>query len=407
MKGQERMRKTVVALLLAILLAGSVYAIDPGQSELEYNGWFRYTNQSTKLNITSPTASRSNAERNYLRAAHQWTAKLYSKLSLDFLSSSSYADGASVRIKEAYLDMATPIKDFTLTGGMQKVYFGEIYSWDYTHPDKELSDAQGVCSSADYGLTLNGFLPSGFGEAQVGVYNGEGYKVTGAKNSTSPMLLANLRLTPIAGFQVGASVFSKVKDVSAFSNGAPKRGAGADTTKFFNADTANRNRFAFAPMAKIAVGPASLTGEYIMYSYTRNYSYYALNRDSTHTVTDSTLTVSNKDYNMTGIDLMPLVTLMNQKLDVFGRFSTWQQKDQVGDSMPVNKAKSLMRYGLGFNWHFLKRAGGSKPAVAFQFAWIHEQSEALKPAPATGKVDPTDIFMVQFRMEWNHVLPAP
>jgi len=99
-----------------------------------------------------------------------------------------------------------------------------------------------------------------------------------------------------------------------------------------------------------------------------------------------------------------VVTLLNQHLDVFGRLSTWQQKDQSGDSMPINKAKSLMRYGAGFNWHFLRRAGGSKPAVAFQFAWVHEQSEALKAAPATGKVDPTDTFMAQFRMEWSHLL---
>ena len=397
------MKKTVVAMLLAILAAGSVYALNPGESELEYNGWFRYTNQSSKFDITHPTVSRSTIERNYLRASHQWTSKLFSKLSLDFLSSSSYADGASVRIKEAYVDMALPLKDFTFTAGVQKHYFGEIYSWDYTHPDKELADAQGVCASADYGATINGFLPGGWGELQLGAYNGEGYKVTGAKNSASPELLANLRLTPIAGVQVGASVFNKVKDISAFSNGKPGR-ISSDTTKFFNADTANRNRFAFAPMAKVAIGPVSLTGEYIMYSYTRNFSYYALTRDSTHKVTDSTLTVNNKDYKMSGIDLFPVVTLLNQHLDVFGRFSTWQQKDQVGDSMPINKAKSLMRYGAGFNWHFLRRAGGSKPAVALQFAWIHEQSEALKPAPSTDKVDPTNTFMVQFRMEWNHVL---
>ncbi len=396
------MRKTVVAMLLAILAAGSVYALNPGESELEYNGWFRYTNQSAKFNITNPIVSRSTIERNYLRAGHQWTAKLYSKVSLDFLSSSSYADGASVRIKEAYLDMATPIKDFTFTAGVQKHYFAETYSWDYTHPDKELSDAQGVCASADYGVTLNGFLPSGWGELQVGAYNGEGYKVTGAKNSASPELLANLRLTPLAGVQIGASVFNKVKDVSAYANGKP--GRSSDGTKFSNADTANRNRFAFAPMARVAFGPVSLTGEYIIYNYTRNLSYYGLNKDSSGTVIDSTLTTSNKKYAMSGIDLLPVVTVLNQKLDIFGRFSTWQQKDQVGDSMPVNEAKSLMRYGAGFNWHFLRRSGGSKPAVAFQFAWIREQSEALKPAPATGKVDPTDTFLAQFRMEWNHVL---
>jgi hypothetical protein len=396
MKGQNRMKRTVIASLLAILAAGSVYALDPGQSELEYNGWFRYTNQSMKFQVTNPTASRSTIERNYLRASHQWTPQLFSKLSLDFLSSSSYADGASVRIKEAYVDMALPLKDFTFTAGVQKHYFGEIYSWDYTHPDKELADAQGVCASADYGATVNGFLPKGLGELQFGVYNGEGYKVTGAKNSTAPELLANLRLTPLAGFQVGASVFSKTKDFSPYADN--KKGRNSDNTRFELGDTANMKRLAFAPMAKVALGPVSLTGEYIMFSYTREYSYYKLNKDSTGTVTDSTLAAPNsKDYAMSGIDLLPLVSLMNQRVDVFGRFSTWEDKEQSGDSMPVNKAKSLYRYGAGFNYHFLRRAGGSKPAVAFQFAWVREQVR-------TDGAKPTDTFMAQFRMEWSHLL---
>ena len=399
------MKKTVVATLLAILAAGSVYAIDPGQSELEYNGWFRYTNQSTNFKVTTPGVSRSNIERNYFRAAHQWTPDLYSKLTLDFLSSSNYADGASVRIKEAYLDMALPhVPDFVLTAGVQKHYFGEIYSWDYTHPDKSLADAQGVCASADYGVTVNGFLPKGLGELQLGVYNGEGYKVTGARNSTTPELLANLRLTPFAGVQVGASVFSKARDFSPYANN--KKGRNADNTQYQLGDTTNMDRLAIAPMARVAFGPVSLTGEYIIYSYTRKFSYYALNKDSTGAVTDSALTPNTKDYAMSGLDLLPVVSLMNRKLEVFGRFSTWQQKDQSGDSMPVNKAKSLMRYGAGFNWYFLRRAGGAKPAAMFQLAWVHEQSEALKPAPATGKVDPTDTFMAQFRFEWNHVLNA-
>jgi hypothetical protein len=394
------MKRTVIASLLAILAAGSAYALNPGESELEYNGWFRYTNQSPKLKITNPTASRSTIERNYLRASHQWTPQLFSKLSLDFLSSPSYADGASVRIKEAYVDMALPLKDFTFTAGVQKHYFGEIYSWDYTHPDKELADAQGVCASADYGATVNGFLPKGLGELQLGVYNGEGYKVTGAKNSTAPELLANLRLTPIAGFQVGASVFSKAKDFSPYANN--KMGRNADNTQFQLGDTANMDRLAFAPMAKVAVGPVSLTGEYIMFSYTRKFNYYTLSKDSLGHVTDSTLTNNSKDYSMSGFDLLPMVSLMNQKVDVFGRFSTWQDKEQSGDSMPVNKAKSLYRYGAGFNYHFLRRAGGSKPAVAFQFAWVREQSQ--KEASPGVKVDPTDTFMAQLRMEWSHLL---
>jgi len=391
------MKKTVVALLLAILAAGSVYALDPGQTELEYNGWFRYMNQSTKFQVTDPTASRSLIERNYLRASHQWTTQLFSKLSLDFLSSSSYADGASVRIKETYLDMALPIPDFTLTAGVQKHYFGLLYSWDYTHPDKSLADAQGVGASADYGVTINGFLPKGLGEIQVGAYNGEGYKVTGAKNSVAPELLANLRLTPIAGLQIGASVFSKAKDFSTYKN--DKKGRNSDNTKFELGDTANMNRFAFAPMAKVAFGPVSLTGEYIIYNYTREFSYYSLTRDSSGNVTDSTLAEKSKNYAQSGMDLVPMVSLLGRKLEVFGRFSTWERKEQSGDSMPVNLDRSLTRYGAGLNWYFLRRAGGSKPAAMFQLAWVREQSRK-------DGADPVDTFMAQFRFEWNHVLSA-
>ena len=392
------MKKTVVATLLAILAAGSVYALDPGQTELEYNGWFRYLNQSAKFKVTNPTASRSLIERNYLRASHQWSPQFFSKLSMDFLSSSSFADGAGVRIKEAYVDMALPIPDFTLTAGVQKHYFGLIYSWDYTHPDKSLADAQGVCASADYGVTVNGFLPKGLGELQLGVYNGEGYKYTGAKNSIAPELLANLRLTPFAGVQVGASVFAKAKDFTTYKN--DKKGRSSDGTKFELGDTANMSRFALAPMAKVAFGPVSLTGEYIVYSYTREYGYYDLNRDTTGTVIDSTLAPrKTKDYAMSGLDLMPMVSLMDRKLEVFGRFSTWERKEQSGDSMPVNLDRSLMRYGAGFNYHFLRRAGGSKPGVAFQLAWVREQSRKEG-------ADPVDTFMAQARFEWNHLFSA-
>jgi hypothetical protein len=397
------MQKTVIAALLAMLAAGPILALDPGQSELEYNGWFRYLNKSTKFKVTEPTESRSLIERNYLRASHQWTTALFSKLSLDFHSASgNYSDGATVRIKEAYLDMALPVKDFTFTAGVQKHYFGLIYSWDYLHPDKSLADAQGVCASADYGVTVNGFLPKGLGELQLGAYNGEGYKISGAKNSIAPELLASLRLTPFAGIQLGASVFSKAKDFSAYANN--KKGRSSDGKMFELGDTANMKRFALAPMAKIAIGPVSLLGEYIMYSYTREYSFYALNKDSLGNVIDSTLTEKSKDYAMSGIDLLPVVSLINRKLEVFGRFSTWERKEQSGDSMPVALDKSLTRYGGGFNWYFLRRAGGSKPAAMFQLAWVRDQSRKEVEGK---KVDPVDTFMAQFRFEWNHVLPAP
>jgi hypothetical protein len=72
--------------------------------------------------------------------------------------------------------------------------------------------------------------------------------------------------------------------------------------------------------------------------------------------------------------------------------------------MPVNLDKSLMRYGAGFNYHFVRRAGGSKPGVALQFAWVREQSR--KEVEPGVKVDPVDTFMVQARFEWNHLFSA-
>lgn len=58
----------------------------------------------------------------------------------------------------------TVIPDFKFTAGVQKHYFGLIYSWDYTHPEKSLADDRSIYASADYGLNLNGYLPSGLGE---------------------------------------------------------------------------------------------------------------------------------------------------------------------------------------------------------------------------------------------------
>jgi hypothetical protein len=38
-----------------------------------------------------------------------------------------------------------------------------------------------------------------------------------------------------------------------------------------------------------------------------------------------------------------MVSLLGRKLEVFGRFSTWERKEQSGDSMPIALDKSLTR----------------------------------------------------------------
>jgi hypothetical protein len=382
-------------MALVAALAAPALALDPGQTEFEHNGWYRYTNQSTKFEITDPSISRFALERGYVRLSHQWSSMFFTKFTVDMFSSDKYPEGATVRLKEAYADVALSfLKDFFLTAGLQKHYFGDIYSWDYSHPEKTLSDDRGVCASADYGLTLNGFLPAGLGELQLGVYNGEGYKYAGSYVNTSPELLGNLRLTPFAGVMVGFSAFTNASDRSLYKN--DKKGRVADGTMYMNADTANTDRFAMQPIAKVALGPFSLTGTYLAYDYTRTFSYYSINRDSTGQVIDSTLVPKSKDYSQSGFDVMPLLTLAGRKLDVYGRYSMWERREQSGDSMPVNQSASFTRYGAGFNYHFIRRAKG-KPGLELQLAWIREQ------AKKEGS-DPKDIFMAQVRFEWNAVL---
>lgn len=389
-----------MVICLMAVLAITASAQEPGEAVLEHNGWFRYTNQSTAFKVTQPTVSRLALERGYLRFSYRWSPQFFTKMTVDMFSSDKYADGATVRLKEAYADLTLPVlSDFNLTAGLQKHYFGLIYSWDYTHPEKALEDDQGVCASADYGVTLNGFLPAGLGELQLGVYNGEGYKYAGKYVNTSPELAGNLRLTPFPGLTFGASVFTNQTDNSLYKNDRKGRITEGGVTYFMNADTANTNRLAYAPMFKLAFGPFSLLGEYLGYSYTRKFSYYKINRDSAGNIVDSTFVEKKKDYRMTGVDLLPVVTLMGRKLELYGRVSIWERREQSGDSMPLNKDKSFIRYGAGFNYHFIRRERG-RPGLALQIAWTRTQ-------PRNPDLKPTDVFLAQMRFEWSATIAKP
>jgi hypothetical protein len=390
--------KAVVWFLAMVATAG--FALEPGETEFEHNGWFRYTNQSSALKITEPSVSRFSLERGYIRLSHQWAPQFFTKMTVDIFSSDKYPEGATVRLKEAYADITAPfIKDFNITAGLQKHYFGLIYSWDYTHPEKELADEQGICASADYGLTVNGYLPSGLGELQLGVYNGEGYKYAGKYLNTSPEFLGNLRLTPFTGITLGFSIFTNSADNSHYKNDRKGRITDGGNIYFMNADTANTGRLAMAPMLKLAFGPISLTGEYLGYSYTRKFSYYQINRDTLGNIVDSTLVNKEKDYKMAGLDLVPLLTLAGRKVEVFGRFSIWNRWEQSGDSLPLNRDKSFTRYGAGFNYHFIRREKG-KPGLMLQFAWTRTQfrNDALKP---------NDVLLAQLRFEWSTIVAKP
>lgn len=389
-------RVLATAILFAVTVTG-LMALDKGATEIENNSWFRYTAGMKRSELYR---SDFNLERGYIRLSHQWTTDLFTKMTIDVFGSSAYSDGATIRLKEAYLDWTVPVSflDMRLTPGLQKHYWSLIYSWDYTHPERSLTDKVGIASSADFGVTLNGFLPDGFGEFQFGVYNGEGYKrVFASSNSlvnTEFEYAANLRLAPLAGVTVGASVMTCKSDRSAYKFGTGSYHAPKSTERAL-ADTANVNRLGIAPMAKLAFGPVSLLGEYIINNYTRQYSYWVC--DTLGKVSDSTKHVKTKKYAQTGLSVVPVITLFARKLELVGRYDMWSISSEQSDgSLAQDTLKSHTLMGAGFNYHVVRRERG-RPGVMLQFMWQHEQ-------PVATSAKPTDLFMAQVRLEWTGLI---
>ncbi|MGQ9707998.1 MAG: hypothetical protein ACUVUR_03880, partial [bacterium] len=83
------MNKKTVIIALALATAISI-ALEPGESEIEHNGWSRYTNSTTNLKITEPAVSRFSLERGYLRFSHQWATSFFTKMTVDIFSSDKY-----------------------------------------------------------------------------------------------------------------------------------------------------------------------------------------------------------------------------------------------------------------------------------------------------------------------------
>lgn len=95
------MTRKHIVLFAVVISTTELFALNPGRTELEHNGWFRYTNPSTALKITEPTASRFTLERGYIRMLHKWAPPFSTKMTVDIFSSDKYPEGATVRRKEA------------------------------------------------------------------------------------------------------------------------------------------------------------------------------------------------------------------------------------------------------------------------------------------------------------------
>ena len=248
---------------------------------------------------------------------------------LSYSTKSGSIDGAGLKIKYAYVDFGglIPVKDMTLTAGMQKVYFGSIYDWSYTLIGKAPSDEHKVVSSSDLGITLNGYLPSGFGEYQLGIYNGEGYKKVGAnlKENTDFAYLGNLRVTPITGFTIGGSYMINTVERDKKLDG-----------EIINSSYEEQKLTDI--YTRLAYGPVDLTGEYII----KDVDF--------PNVKDINKTQA---YTATGISIFPCLNLkafLPYNLQLVGCYDIWDESDRVETDKARNKVTAST---IGVNYNFM------------------------------------------------------
>ncbi|MBN1620210.1 hypothetical protein JW890_05770 [candidate division WOR-3 bacterium] len=143
-------------------------------------------------------------ERGYVILSAKYNEYLSGKLTLDFLSSKNYKDGASVRLKAGYIQLANLVEFHKFQFGLIGNAFGEDGIAKSACPtiSPKLFDMQGLHSSADYGFAAIGNLQY-FDWAATAV-NGEGYKNTqGSANFNKNMMFAaaaNIKPMPMISF---------------------------------------------------------------------------------------------------------------------------------------------------------------------------------------------------------------
>ena len=332
-----------ILVIVALILLPRLYCgiVSAQETKLEMYLWNRYTLER----VAGETKKSEFAlKRGYLRLDHKFSDNIKGRVNLDFFSSDKDVHGAGTKLKYAYLDFKKiiPIPETKLTVGLLKSYFGTIYDWKYITIQKALEDKEKVVSSTDYGLSLFGYFPKGFGEYAVSILNGEGYKKTGSEINIKPAYLANLRVIPIPGVTLGGSVLYE------------ERGTEYD------------KRLLYAGVVRTAFGPLDIWSEYLM-----------AERGEFNNPTKSV-----------GFMVMPILKLANltgADVELVARYDKWDKDTDI-----ENDAHS--RVTGGFNWYIQRRAKG-KPAVMLQ-------ANYEKTSYEDSNKDPKDNLMVQLRWEF-------
>ena len=290
-----------------------------GETKVSMLLWNRYTNEIVDGDILS---SEFALKRGYLRIEPTITEKISGRFNLDFFSDETSNTGGGVRVKYAYLNFAEvlPISASNIRVGIIQHYFGFGYDWEYITIEQVLEEREGVAKSADYGIAFHGSLPGDKGVYALGVYNGEGYTVTGSDLDLDVELLGNIRLTLVPCLTLGGSVLH----------------------------ITDADKFATIGLARFSKGPFELRGEYLFQ-----------NKD---------------DVKSTGFMVMPVLKLkelMNIDVDIVGRFDLWDVDTEIDDD-------GHTRIIGGINWNVLRNAK-DKPQVILQIQGQRTMYEGLAP----------------------------
>lgn len=381
-------------MAISLLLFVSVH-VSALETKLSGEFWGRWTNETTKNKdsnnsyVNKLSKNYFSLERGYLGLETTFTSNTKARFTVDMFSSdathqvpgdaampidslkNATVDGAGLKLKYGYVEFGnlTPIPDLYLTVGLQKTYFGTIYDWSYGVIEKAPTDLYKVVNSSDYGVTVNGYIPEGWGEYALGIYNGEGYKKVGASlaDNTDFAYLANLRLTPITGVTVGGSYMTNTV-------GREKKLSGEA------ANSSYEEQKLMDGVSRLAYGPVDFWLEYI----SKDVEYP---------------NATAKNYTAKGLMIMPVLSLnsfIDLPIELIGRYDKWDESDR-----PTNDAaRSLSNTMLfGINYNFLPDSSNN-PQMTLQLNYSNKKYDEDKSAAsfADGKKDVKQIMM---QLKWK------
>ena len=254
--------------------------------------WLRYTWYQEGAEQDSVSDKNGfNIPRTYIRTSVKDDDVGYdARLTLDINNVAGAQTGAdwSIWVKYGYVDLykLIPIPEMTLRVGLQNMYFGTVDPWGYPiATSAAFGDRHKIApASAEQGVALVGLIPGGWGEYQLALYNGAGYKKL--EDNTEKMGVASLLVVPFPSISVRGSYLRT--NTNAFGQPAKEYSASAVVLNFNSGPISSFVEYNVRTMAKdasavksgVTEGISSFLGVEIIEGLSVNLRYDMLNPDT-------------------------------------------------------------------------------------------------------------------------------